>query len=80
MDIWIVTRNLEAQDLMLNQGGGRRYDGTFGYKGDNANFWTATEYSKIQAWGRQIYSDYSTVHRYRNAKSDGFSVRCVKDK
>ena len=60
-------------------GGGRRYDGTFGHKGDNANFWTATEYSNIRAWGRHIYSSYSSVHRYRNVKSDGFSVRCVKD-
>ena len=60
-------------------GGGRRYDGTFGHKGDNANFWTATEYSNIRAWGRHIYSSYSSVHRYMNAKSDGFSVRCVKD-
>jgi len=60
-------------------GGGRRYDGTFGHKGDNANFWTATEYSMLRAWGRHIYSSYSSVHRYMNAKSDGFSVRCVKN-
>ena len=60
-------------------GGGRRYNGTFGHKGDNANFWTATEYSNVRAWGRHIYSAYSSVHRYRNVKSDGFSVRCVKD-
>jgi uncharacterized protein (TIGR02145 family) len=60
-------------------GGGRRYDGTFGHKGDNANFWTATEYSNIRAWGRHIYSSYSSVHRYMNVKSDGFSVRCIKD-
>jgi uncharacterized protein (TIGR02145 family) len=60
-------------------GGGRRYDGSFGHKGDNANFWTATEYSNIRAWGRHIYSSYSSVHRYMNVKSDGFSVRCVKD-
>jgi len=60
-------------------GGGRRYNGTFGHKGDNANFWTATAYSNIRSWGRHIYSSYSSVHRYRNAKSDGFSVRCVKD-
>ena len=59
--------------------GGRRYNGSFGHKGDNANFWTTTAYSNIRAWGRHIYSDYSSMHRYRNAKSDGFSVRCVKD-
>ena len=60
-------------------GGGRRYNGSFGHLGDNANFWTSTAYSNFQAWGRHIYSDYSSMHRYRNAKSDGFSVRCVKD-
>lgn len=61
-------------------GGGRRYNGTFGHKGDNANFWTSTAYSNTRAWGRHIYSSYSSVHRYYNVKSNGFSVRCVKDK
>jgi len=59
--------------------GGRRYDGTFDHIGDNVNFWTATEYSNVRAWGRHIYSSYTSVHRYYNVKSDGFSVRCVKD-
>ena len=45
-------------------GGGRRFDGTFDHKGKNANFWTATEYSNLRAWGRHIYSKYSSVHRY----------------
>jgi len=59
--------------------GGRRYDGTFDHIEDNVNFWTATEYNNIRAWGRHIYSSYTSVHRYYNVKSDGFSVRCVKD-
>lgn len=61
-------------------GGGRRYDGTFGHLGDNANFWSATESDSAKAWGRHLYSIYTTLHRYHNVKSDGFSVRCVKDK
>ena len=65
--------------FMALPGGGRRYDGTFGHLGDNANFWTATEGDSAKAWGRHIYSIYTTVHRYTNVKSDGFSVRCVKD-
>lgn len=65
--------------FMALPGGGRRYDGTFGHLGDNANFWTATEGDSAKAWGRHIYAQYSTVHRYTNVKSDGFSVRCVKD-
>ena len=60
-------------------GGGRRYNGTFGRMGENANFWTSTEYDNTLAWGRHLYSKYSTVHRYTDIKSDGFSVRCVKD-
>ena len=60
-------------------GGGRRFNGTFGHVGDNANFWTSTEVDEVKAWGRHIYSEYTTVHRYKNVKSDGFSVRCVKD-
>lgn len=36
-----------SSGLNAKPGGGRRYDGTFGHKGDNANFWTATEYSNI---------------------------------
>jgi len=35
--------------------------------------------SNERAWGRHIYSSNSSVHRYMNVKSDGFSVRCVKD-
>jgi len=65
--------------FMALPGGGRRYDGTFGHLGDNANFWSATERDTVKAWGRHIYSIYTTVHRYSNVKSDGFSVRCVKD-
>ena len=60
-------------------GGGRRYNGSFGHLGDNANFWTASQKDIEKAWGRHIYSDYSSIHRYSNVKSDGFSVRCVKD-
>lgn len=65
--------------FMALPGGGRRYDGTFGHLGDNANFWSATERDTVKAWGRHLYSIYTTVHRYSNVKSDGFSVRCVKD-
>jgi uncharacterized protein (TIGR02145 family) len=60
-------------------GGGRRYNGTFGHVGDNANFWSATGADLGRGWTRHIYSEYSTIHRYRSVKSDGFSVRCIKD-
>jgi len=83
-DLWIdglleSTPVFGTSGFLALPGGGRRYNGTFGHVGDNANFWTATEKNIEQAWGRHIYSEYTTVHRYGNVKSDGFSVRCVKD-
>ncbi len=69
-----------SSKFMALPGGGRRYNGTFGHLGESANFWSATEGDSARAWGRHIYSIYTTVHRYKNVKSDGFSVRCVKDK
>lgn len=68
-----------ASGFTVQPGGGRRYDGSFDHMGDNANFWTATEDDYFRAWGRHIYSSYTSIHRYKNVKSDGFSVRCVKD-
>lgn len=84
MDLWtdgLLESNplFGASGFMALPGGGRRYDGSFGHMGDNANFWSATEGDSAKAWGRHLYSIYTTVHRYRNVKSDGFSVRCVKD-
>jgi len=61
-------------------GGGRHFDGTFEFLGENANFWSATEGDSARAWVRHIYSKYTTVLRYKSIKSNGFSVRCVKDK
>jgi uncharacterized protein (TIGR02145 family) len=83
-DLWAdgyLKRNplFGTSGFVAQPSGGRRYNGTFGHLGDNANFWTATEKSSSAAWGRHLYSDYSTIHRYSNVKSDGFSVRCVKD-
>ena len=60
-------------------GGGRHDDGTFGHLGDNANFWSTTEGDAAEAWGRHLYSKFSSVHRYSDVKFIGFSVRCVKD-
>lgn len=68
-----------SSGFLVLPGGGRRYNGSFGHLGDNANFWSATEFDTYTAWGRHIYSAYSTVHRYNDVKSDGFSVRCVRD-
>ena len=61
-------------------GGIRDYsDGAFYDLGTDADFWTATESDASNAWNRNLYYDYAEVDRYYFSKSDGFSVRCVKD-
>jgi len=61
--------------------GGRGHDGTFGGLGYSATFWSATELGSSNAWYRHLYYNYSEVYRPMpfSYKTNGFSVRCVKD-
>ena len=60
--------------------GGLRYiDGEYNDLGDDAYFWSSTEYSSDKAWYRIMGYHFSNVyHNYYN-KRHGFSVRCIKD-
>jgi uncharacterized protein (TIGR02145 family) len=60
-------------------GGGRTYDGSFGYMGGSAYFWSSTETYSNFAWRRHLYYSTSQVHRFYYLKRHGFSVRCVRD-
>jgi uncharacterized protein (TIGR02145 family) len=60
-------------------GGGRDGSGLFGSLGYYADWWSSTEDNTILAWDRDIDYDYSIVFRGRLQKSDGCSVRCVRD-
>jgi uncharacterized protein (TIGR02145 family) len=62
-------------------GGVRSYgDGTlFGGVGYRGYWWSATEGSTSYAWLRYIYYTDSGVYRGGYDKTDGFSVRCVRD-
>ena len=46
---------------------------------NDANFWSATEDSKDDAWYINLFHDSKTVNQDKNFKHDGFSVRCIKD-
>lgn len=60
-------------------GGGRYYDGYFYGIENFGRWWSSTEYSTSNAWGRSMSYSYSYVYRGYNLKSWGFSVRCVRD-
>jgi uncharacterized protein (TIGR02145 family) len=47
--------------------------------GGAAYFWSATAYQTFGAWIRFLISGYPTIDRHYLARSEGLSVRCVKD-
>jgi uncharacterized protein (TIGR02145 family) len=58
--------------------GGRDFDGSFGGIRYLAFFWSATD-NFISAWRRDLSFTDGVVVRYGYDKSDGASVRCLRD-
>jgi uncharacterized protein (TIGR02145 family) len=63
-------------------GGHRTNDngpGVFAREGEYAYWWSATPTSQGVAWFRLLYYNYGNISRLTMGKTDGMSVRCVKD-
>lgn len=60
-------------------GGNRVSDGSFLSIGFKGSWWSASEYSSILIWSRQLFNDDAEVTRSFNPKSNGQYVRCVKN-
>jgi len=60
-------------------GGFRHYNGSFYSIGSDGCWWSSTQYSTPNAWFRGLSYLSAGVPRYPNAKSNGCSVRCVRD-
>ena len=58
--------------------GGRSTGGAFYYLGSYQYLWSSTPSGGSNAWGRNLYSSYSTVYRYADSRAYGFSVRWLK--
>ena len=59
---------------------GNRYDnGSYYYEGYDAHFWSSTEYGSYDAYYMSLGYDYGDAYLDNNDKSNGHSVRCVKD-
>ncbi len=63
--------------------GGTCFDnGDFGYIGEHGNWWSSSEYGPDGAQLRNLnYSntEVRTSYNYNKSKSNGFSVRCLRD-
>lgn len=60
--------------------GEREEDGSFfTWLGPFGEWWSATEFSSSHAWIRELHCTQELVARIEDTKTNGFSVRCVKD-
>ncbi len=59
--------------------GYRSTNGAFDSKSLYCGWWSATESSAGNALKRVIFYDKSYVYKYTDSKSNGYSVRCVRD-
>jgi uncharacterized protein (TIGR02145 family) len=60
-------------------GGYRYYNGTFNSIKRYGYWWTSTENSTSNAYGRDMYHGYSNLDRISSDKRSGASIRCIKD-
>jgi uncharacterized protein (TIGR02145 family) len=60
-------------------GGLRLYNATFFYIGDVGYWWSSSEVNTQSAWNRDLNYNNGDASRNFNVKSNGFSVRCLRD-
>jgi uncharacterized protein (TIGR02145 family) len=60
-------------------GGNRHFSGLFEVIGDFGFWWSSSEQDTNFAWPRSLGFKVSGVGRYSHVKTEGFSVRCLKD-
>jgi uncharacterized protein (TIGR02145 family) len=60
-------------------GGFRYFNGSFYSIGYFGYWWSSTENKTIFVWSRLLYYNSDVVNRYYFNKSNGFSVRCLRD-
>jgi uncharacterized protein (TIGR02145 family) len=60
-------------------GGSRDSNGTYYIVGKFGFWWSSTEFSTTNAWGRDLGYGIGSAGQYNGDKQDGFSVRCLRD-
>jgi len=60
-------------------GGYRDNDGTFSAIGNFGNWWSSTTSGTTNAWGRFLFYNVALAFRSSSFKTNGLSVRCVRD-
>lgn len=66
-------------DFTALPGSYRKLTGLFGTVGNDGWWWSSTQYSAANAYYRRLYKGNSEIIRDDYYKSNGYSVRCVKN-
>jgi len=69
----------DESGFMSLPSGNRNSDGIFIDLGNCATYWSSSEYYNSNAWDRKLSYSYREVYRNFKFKSNGYSVRCIKD-
>ena len=65
--------------LAVFPAGYRNNNGNYNNMGNNGYFWSSTETNSNNAWRRNLNYNNSEVNRNNNNKTNGYSVRCVRN-
>ena len=60
-------------------GGFRSHGGAFGFIGHIGWWWSSTEIYSDLAWYRYLNCSHNRVTRFNDGKTNGYSVRCLRD-
>lgn len=69
----------DESGFMSLPSGSRNSDGTFIDLGERATYWSSSEYYNSNGWYRELSYSYNEVYRSFKFKSNGYSVRCIRD-
>ena len=70
---------IDSEGFKALPGGYRDYFGAFGGFGDIASFWSSSPNQSSFAWYRYLQNIRDGVLRYSSYRSQGFSVRCLRN-
>jgi uncharacterized protein (TIGR02145 family) len=78
---WVRPNNggTNASNFTALPGGLRYSDGVYHDYGFGGYWWSSTQYSASRAFFRFLYYQDSCIYRFDNLKTNGFSVRCLRD-
>jgi uncharacterized protein (TIGR02145 family) len=80
--LWINHANggTDVYGFRVLPAGFRVHDGSiYGNLGTTSWFWCSAARSDLHAWYRSLTYDRTTLLRYYASRSDGFSIRCIRD-